>query len=196
MVEPLAVGLHAVMTAALTPGDDVLVLGGGPVGAAVACWAKVLGAREVIVSDPVEHRRTLALALGATGTIDPAVEEVDAAFAKLAGRAPRTVFECVGKEGMLQAAAGHAVRGGQILSAGMCMQPDPIMPLVMGVKELTIRFVSYYRHADFKMTCDMLGAGRIDASPMVTDRIGLDALPDAFEALRRPSTQCKVLVQP
>ena len=42
----------------------------------------------------------------------------------------------------------------------------------------------------------LLRAERIDPHQMVTDRITLDALPEAFEALRKPSTQCKVIVEP
>ena len=45
-------------------------------------------------------------------------------------------------------------------------------------------------------TVDMLAAERIDPLPMVTDRIALQALPEAFEALRKPSTECKVIVEP
>jgi (R,R)-butanediol dehydrogenase/meso-butanediol dehydrogenase/diacetyl reductase len=56
--------------------------------------------------------------------------------------------------------------------------------------------VSYYRRADFGYTLDMLRAGRIRPQPMITDVIGLPELPAAFEALRRPSTQCKVIVRP
>ena len=49
---------------------------------------------------------------------------------------------------------------------------------------------------DFAFTLDMLAARRIDSKPMITDRVGFDAFPDAFEALRKPTTQCKVLLQP
>ena len=100
------------------------------------------------------------------------------------------------RKGLIQECAVLAERGAKILSAGMCMQPDTLMPVLTGAKELTIQFVSYYRFADFALTVDMLGAGRIDPTPMVTDRIELDALPAAFEALRKPSTQCKVIVEP
>ena len=41
----------------------------------------------------------------------------------------------------------------------------------------------------------MLAEGRIDVSPMVTDIVSLDELPDAFEALKTPSSQCKVLAK-
>jgi len=196
MVEPLSVGLHAVEAAAPSPGEDVLVLGAGPVGLSIALWAKHLGAREVVISDPLAHRRELATRLGATALIDPSGEEVPEAFHKITGHAPRMIFECVGRPGMIQDCVGLAQRGGKILSAGMCMQPDTLMPVLSGAKELTIQFVSYYRHADFALTVDMLGAGRIDPAPMVTDRIELDSLPAAFEALRKPSTECKVIVEP
>ncbi len=119
-----------------------------------------------------------------------------AAFHKLTGHAPRMIFECVGRPGVIQDCVALAGRGGKILSAGMCLQPETLMPVLSGVKELTIQFVSYYRFGDFALTVDMLGAGRIDPAPMVTDRIGLDTLPEAFEALRKPSTQCKVIVEP
>lgn len=196
IVEPLAVGLHAVDRAGLTPGEDVLILGAGPVGLAVAAWAKLLGAREVVVSDPADHRRALAQSLGATSVIDPQKEELGAAFEKMTGHAPRLGFECVGRPGMVQEIANVADRGATILSAGMCMAMDPVNPLVMGTKELTIQFVSYYRRGDFALTVDMLAAERLDPLPMVTDRIALDALPEAFEALRTPSTECKVIVEP
>ena len=76
------------------------------------------------------------------------------------------------------------------------MARDNFMPIVFGAKELSMQFVSYYTHQNYQLTVDMLAAERIDPLPMITDRIGLEALPDAFEALRRPSTQCKVIVQP
>src|SRR5690606_4231147 len=76
LVEPLAVALHTVDRAAITPGADVLVIGAGPVGLAVALWSRQLGAGEVVVSDPVARRRALAEQVGASATIDPTAEDV------------------------------------------------------------------------------------------------------------------------
>jgi len=196
LVEPLAVGLHAVDRAGGTSGEDVLVLGAGPVGLAIALWAKHLGAREVVVSDFVKQRRDLAMRLGATAVIDPGAEEVLPAFEGATGHAPRLIFECVGRPGMIQECANLADRGAMILCAGMCMEPDPILPVAIGAKELTIQSASFYRSGDYALTLDMLRAERIDPTPMVTDRIGFEDFPDAFEALRKPSTQCKVILEP
>src|SRR4051812_37055230 len=88
LVEPLAVGLHAVELGDLQPGDRVLVIGGGHGGAAVATWARRLGAGDVVVSDPAPTRRDAAALFGATAVHDPG-----------AGPAPPgfdVVFECVG----------------------------------------------------------------------------------------------------
>lgn len=196
MVEPLAVGLHAVDRAGLGTGEDVLVVGAGPVGLAIAVWSRLLGARRVVVSDPAPHRRALAAQFGATDLVDPAQEELLPAFERATGHAPRLAFECVGRPGVVQSIAGIMARGAKILTAGMCMAPDRYLPLVFGTKELSLVFSSYYRRQDYELTLAMLEAGRLDPLPMVTDRIGLEALPGAFERLRRPTTECKVIVQP
>ena len=195
-VEPLAVGLHAVEKVGLELGEDVLIVGAGPVGLACAIWAKLLGAREVVVSDYADHRRELAIAYGATASIDPRSDELGPAYERITGRAPTLAFECVGRPEIVSAISLVMDRGGRIMSAGMCMAPDTFMPLVFGTKELSMHFASYYTRQNYQLTVDMLAAERIDPLPMITDRIGLDALPEAFEALRQPSDECKVVVQP
>ena len=53
LVEPFAVGLHTARVAGITSGDSVLVIGAGPVGLTTTRWASVLGAKDVVVSDPI-----------------------------------------------------------------------------------------------------------------------------------------------
>jgi (R,R)-butanediol dehydrogenase/meso-butanediol dehydrogenase/diacetyl reductase len=69
------------------------------------------------------------------------------------------------------------------------------MPLVGIVKELNLQFVFGYRPADFEYTIAMIEADRIDVASMITDIVDLDALPGAFEALRKPVHQCKVMLE-
>jgi (R,R)-butanediol dehydrogenase/meso-butanediol dehydrogenase/diacetyl reductase len=194
MVEPLAVGLHAVDMAKMPRGATVLVIGAGPVGLATMLWAKFLGARHVIVSEKAEIRKQMAARFGATDAIDPS-QPLAPQVQKIAGKDADIIFECVGVPGMLANVMNEAPRGGRIVVAGVCQQPDTIMPLVGIMKELEIQFVLGYRHADFDYVIAMIAQNRVDVSHMVTDVVTLDALPDAFEALRKPSHQCKVMLE-
>src|SRR6202012_3119943 len=140
MVEPLAVGLHAVDMAKMPRGATVLVIGAGPVGLATMLWAKFLGARHVIVSEKAEMRKQMAERFGATDAIDPS-QPLTPQVEKIAGKAPDIIFECVGVPGLLNNAMMEAPRGCRIVVAGVCQQPDMIMPLMGIVKELEIQFV-------------------------------------------------------
>ncbi|HEX4301951.1 MAG TPA: zinc-binding dehydrogenase [Rhizomicrobium sp.] len=194
MVEPLAVGLHAVDMAKMARGATVLVIGAGPVGLSVMLWAKFLGARHVIVSERAEIRRQMAAKFGATDAIDPA-QPLAPQVQKIAGKDADVIFECVGVPGMLMSTMAEAPRGGRIVVAGVCQQPDTIMPLIGILKELELQFVLGYRPADFDYVIAMIAADRIDVGHMVTDIVDLDGLPAAFEALRKPSHQCKVMLE-
>lgn len=196
LIEPLAVGLHTVDRAAIVSGDDVLVLGAGPVGAAVVLWAAHVGAREIVVSDPVHHRRQLAEQLGATGTIDPTTDDVRDAFTAIAGHAPSVVIECVGVPGLLQHCFDVVAIDGRVVVAGVCMTPDQVTPLTAVSKELDLRFAFYYQAKDYAHAIAMIDRERIDPLPLVTSEVSLDQLPERFDALKAPSSDCKVLIRP
>ncbi len=196
LIEPLAVGLHTANRAGIGFGDDVLVLGGGPIGAAVTIWLTLAGAREFVVSDPVASRRELAARVGATATLDPARDEVGAAFTSITGAPPRQVIECVGVPGLLQHAADVAAVDATITVAGVCVAPDQIVPWTFMAKENDVRFAFYYTAQEFATVIDMIDRGRIDPLPLVTAEIALDEVPDRFQSLKHPSDQCKVLIRP
>ncbi|HEY2068317.1 MAG TPA: alcohol dehydrogenase catalytic domain-containing protein [Rhizomicrobium sp.] len=194
MVEPLAVGLHAVDMAKMARGATVLVVGAGPVGLAVMLWANFLGARHVIVSERAEIRREMAARFGATDAIDPS-QPLTPQVEKIAGHGPDVIFECVGAPGMIGATMMEAPRGCRIVVAGVCQQPDTIMPIVGIMKEIELQFVLGYRPADFDYVIGMIASDRVDVAHMVTDIVNLDGLPGAFEALRKPTHQCKVMLE-
>lgn len=196
LVEPLSVGLHAVKEADLRPGENALVLGAGPVGLATAQWARFFGARSVVVAEKSAARLELAGHFGATHRIDASSENLAVAFQRAAGAAPDVIFECVGLPGMIQQCVMLAPARGRVMVVGVCMQPDTLLPLTAILKEIAFKFVLGYRKRDFQLTIDMLQSERIRGAPMVTHSVGLDDFADAFEALKHPTTQCKVVLEP
>jgi len=195
LVEPLSVGLHAVKKARIAHGANVLVIGAGPVGLSVAVWARFFGARSVVVSERAAGRLELARQFGATDVIDANREEVGPAFEARAGGPPDVIFECVGVPGLLQECIGLAPHRGRIVVVGVCMAPDTIVPAIAVIKEIELAFVVAYHRDDFQLTLDMFARGRIPGAAMITDVVDLDGLPAAFEALKTPSTQCKVMIE-
>ena len=195
-VEPLAVGLHAVGAARIARGESVLVMGAGPIGRSVALWCRFFGARHVLVSDLVAGRLERAAELGATATIDASRENVVERAKTIAGERPQVVIDCVGLPGSQQLAMDYAPANGRIVVAGVCMEEDRIVPVKAITKELQGNYVFGYRRQDFAFTLDMLGAGRIDARAMISDIVGFDEFPAAFEALKHSKTAVKVLLEP
>ena len=193
LVEPLAVGLHSVKMAEGVAEKDVLIIGAGPIGLACAIWCRFFGARSVVLSEMSEARLDMAKTFGFTEFVDPA-GDVGAQFEAMTGASPAVQFECVGAPGLLQACIERAPQRGIIMGIGVCDNPDQIVPLAAFVKELRIQWAVGYEKDDFQFTIDMMVAGRIDACAMITDVVGLEQVPEAFEALRNPSHQCKVLI--
>ena len=193
LIEPLAVGLHSVKMAGSVAEKDVLIIGAGPIGLTCALWCRFFGARNIVISEMSPARIEMAKKLGFTAFVDPS-GEVGQQFEALAGAAPAVQFECVGAVGLMQECIMRAPKRGLIMGIGVCDNPDTIVPLVAFSKELSIQWAVGYDKEDFEFSIDMVLAGRIEATAMITDIVSLDEVPGIFEALRTPTDQCKVVI--
>ncbi len=196
LTEPMAVGLHAVNRANLSPGESVIVHGCGPVGLAVIAALQLLGERTVIAADFSPARRALASRLGATVVVDPAVDDVWDVWQREAGASTVVQFEAIGVQGILNRVMQRAPRHSRIVVVGVCMEPDTITPIWGINKELNLQFVLGYTAEEFSATLGHLSEGRIDGSPLITGRVGLDQVSDAFASLSNPEQHVKILVHP
>ncbi|RYG85131.1 alcohol dehydrogenase [bacterium] len=195
LVEPLAVSLHGVRLARMEPGARVLVVGAGPIGLAAVYWARRLGAGRIAVTAGSTRRADLARTMGADVFVDPADSSPEAVNRALGGP-PDVVYECVGKPGLIQRCIEYCRPRGTIVVLGLCTPPDTFMPFHLVVKEQVIQASAFYELRDFEMSARAMDEDGDTPRAMVTDVIGLEALPTVFEALRQRSTQCKVLVNP
>jgi (R,R)-butanediol dehydrogenase/meso-butanediol dehydrogenase/diacetyl reductase len=195
IVEPLAVAQHGVAMSGLKPGDDVLVLGAGPIGLAVAFWARRRGARRVVLQDVVQHQRGRALAMGATSFVVDCDDPVGAAERALGGKAD-IVFECVGLPGLIAQAVAQVRNRGTILLLGLCTVPDTFNSFAMLSKEVRLVTSAFFTRGEYEAALDALDRGAAEPRLLVTDTIRLGEVPDMFEALKHRTHQCKVLIAP
>jgi len=193
LAEPLSVALHAVNRGSVKAGDKVLILGAGPIGLLVAFWARRMGAGAVIVADLTRHQEERAAAIGATGFAISG-PGLDADFQRQIGGKPDVVFECVGKKGLIDFACRLVRVHGTVVAVGLCVGGDVWDPFAAIHKEIQVLFAVFFNMAEFATALDALGPGRFRPQALITERIGFASVPPTFEALRRRTTQCKVLI--
>ena len=196
LTEPFAVGIHAVRRTRVQAGDACLIMGGGPVGVFTLLAAQRAGAGPIVVSDFAEGRRQLCERLGAAAVVDPATADPGHVLRDLTGVPPPVVFDAVGTPPTLQEATRLAGRDGRIGVVGVCTQPHTLQPLTAIVKDLDLHYSWAWTDADFQEALDGIAAGALPVDEIVTDVIGLDALPAMFESLAHPTSQVKVIVSP
>jgi (R,R)-butanediol dehydrogenase/meso-butanediol dehydrogenase/diacetyl reductase len=194
IVEPLAVALHGVNLSGLSSGDKALVLGAGPIGLAVAFWARRMGAT-VAVQDIADFQRQRALGMGADHFIVDPADPIGSAERALGGKAD-VVFECVGIPGLIDQAVQQVRGRGTVLLLGLCTRPDPINSFAMLSKEVRLVTSAFFTVPEYEASLEVLAQGAIEPRLLVTDTISLADTPEVFESLKRRTSQCKVLIAP
>jgi threonine dehydrogenase-like Zn-dependent dehydrogenase len=212
LAEPLTVAVHAVNRGALGADDVPIVIGCGPIGLAVIAVLKMRGIGPIIAADFSPARRTLATALGADIVVDPREaspydtwQSVAAAsdparfgrqtamFPQFAFR-PSVVFECVGVPGVIQQILAGAAPCTKVVVAGLCMQQDTFQPSYATLKEIDLVFCISYTFEEYEQALAHLAAGELRVDPLITSRIGLDGVPEAFARLADPEQDAKIIV--
>ncbi len=214
LVEPIAVGVHAVNYAHLAADDVALVIGCGPIGLAVIAALKMRGVGPIIASDYSPGRRALAKRMGADIVVDPRTtspytilaDSITPAgfdpsrYAALFGTGPRrrpaVIFECVGVPGVLNEIMIGAPNAARVVVVGLCMETDRLEPFFGILKQLDLQFVLAYTAQEFTDTLGYIAEGRIDVTPLITGRVGLDGVKQTFADLANPETHAKVLIEP
>ena len=204
LAEVYAVAVHAVNRATVSPGDSVAIIGSGPVGLTIAQVADVAGATSIAVLGKPDA--PLQIAQEAVGAVPINVDKTDAVAAIMEwgdGRGADVVFEAVGgKANTLERATEIAAKRGRVCMVGGHGAPLTFSERFARSKELTIVWSFCYGRrggkTEFQVAIDLLAAGKLDPSPLVTHRFQLNDISDAFAvaAGRDEHGSVKVLVLP
>lgn len=176
-------------TTPVAHGSSVAVIGLGGVGLAALMASAVRGAADVIAVDPVASRRETALELGATHAIDPADGDVAKQIRAVTGRRGADfVFEAVGRSATIETAIAATRRGGTTCVVGASQPEDRVAlsayDLFMDGKTLVgCQYGSVVPDRDFPMLLDLWRAGRLPLEKLITRRVPLDEVNEAFDDL-------------
>ena len=198
MVEPTAVGLHAIHLADIKVGDNVLVIGGGIIGLVSAMFAKMEGASYVAVSETNPGRGEKAVKLGVADewydARDP--EMIANAIAKTHGGFDY-VIECCGNAPAVSTSLTVVKPGGRTILVGVSMDPVTIPTVLAVMRELDVQGAIAYTKEEFKTCIDLMANKQIDVLKFVDDIVGLDQVQASYERLTSGTDSAvKILVDP
>jgi D-xylulose reductase len=195
MVEPLAVGVHAVTKARAHPGHVAVVIGAGPIGLVTVLAALAAGCTHVIVSDVDETKLSIAASLGRVSTVNVTNASLDALVMEATnGWGANVVYECSGNEHAAAGVFSPLCPGGVVVYVGMPLAPISYDVAAAQIKEARVEHVFRYAHV-FPGCVAMLASGAIDLSPLITRTFNFEDSVEAFElASQNPQGQVKMQI--
>lgn len=198
MVEPTAVGLHAVHLADIRVGDKVLIVGGGIIGLVSAMFAKLEGAEFVAVSETNEARGKKSVKLNVADDWFNAKDEnfLNNIFTKIPNGFD-VVIDCSGTTKAVESELMTVRPGGTIVLVGVSPKPIEFASVIAVMKELTIKGAIAYTKEEFKNCISLMANKKIDVMKFVDDIVPLEETQKAYERLTSGTDDAvKIMIDP
>jgi D-xylulose reductase len=185
LVEPLSVGLQAVKKAQVRPGDIALVTGCGTIGILAGLAATAGGCSKVIITDVIQPKLDVAAKYGMVAVNIKKQNLMDVVSKETAGWGVDLIFEASGNEAAISNIFQLLCPGGKVIFIGMPVEPVPVNIVAAQAKEA--RMETVFRYANiYPRGVALLGSGKIDVKPLITDRYKFTDAIEAFDYAANP----------
>jgi len=198
VTEPLACVLHGVEDAQVRLGDTVAIIGAGPIGLLHLLTVKRIGVRKVIMIDLVDERLDFAIKLGADETINGKGDVVEGVRKLTDGYGADVAIEAIGLPSTWEQALKLVRKGGKILEFGGCPPGTEVRIDAerLHYGELTLLGTFHTTPLHFRKALSLIASRTIDVRPLITRKMSLDHIADAFEVLSTSKTEIKIGILP
>jgi threonine dehydrogenase-like Zn-dependent dehydrogenase len=195
LAEAFAAALHGINCIHAQEGP-ALVIGGGPIGLATVNLLHLLGVSPVILSEPVDAKRELAMRLGAHHVLDPFHDDMAARIFEITeGIGFPVILECSGVPDNVQKALDWVARGGDICVVSMMFASAPIIPMTLNFKEARLTGCYSNTHEENRQCLRWMAEGKLDGGKLITDTVSLVQLPQVYLERIDTGKAIKVLVE-
>jgi 2-desacetyl-2-hydroxyethyl bacteriochlorophyllide A dehydrogenase len=193
LIEPLAVACHDVRRAQVKRGEDVLVIGAGPIGMLIAMVAQQVGAK-VTLSEVSPQRLELAESLGFS-TLNPKVVNVaESVYAQTGNKGADVIFEVSGTQAGVDTMTEAAATRCRIVMVAIHATKPEVDMFKFFWREIELFGARVYEPDDFEQGIQLISSGAIDCNAMITDVRPLEEITDAFEASGENAQAMKSLI--
>jgi len=200
LVEPTSVAYNAVIErgGGIRPGDNVAILGGGPIGLAATAILRRAGATNVVLSEPSKSRAKLGKKMGATAIINPLKENFAEKLLDLTdGMGANLYLEATGLPEVVWPGIEDAIWRGRTLNSAVVIvaRADAKIPLTGEVLQVrrasVIGSQGHSGHGTFPRVISAMSAG-MDMTPLVTKKIKIKEVPENLKLLQTDREECKI----
>ena len=186
LVEMLTIGAHAVRRAQLDPGENVLIIGAGPIGLATTTFAQLSGARVSVLEISAWRREFCRQHLKVDRCLDGQGDTGKQLQALLGGDLPTTVFDATGSPKSMMQAVQYVANGGKLVYVSLVQADLTFTDPELHRRELTLLRSRNALAADFVWAMQMVEDGRINLGPWITHRAPADAMVGEFASWLNP----------
>ena len=203
LVEPTSVAYNAVIErgGGIRPGENVVILGAGPIGIAATKILKTAGAAICIVSDPIEKRAQLAKKLGADYIINPKKENFTERVKELTdGEGAKLYLEATGLPSLVMNDILNTIWECKNINCKIVIvaRADEKMSIwgeyLQVKRSQIIGAQGHSGHGTFPNVINLMASGLCDVSPMITKEISLEEVPENLKLLQTDKENCKISV--
>jgi len=200
LIEPTSVAYNAVITVAggITPGENVVIAGGGPIGLLSCAILKKQGAAKVILSEPQSSRLEIGKDLGADYTINPDKEDfVERVLEITEGMGAKIYLESTGLHEIIWPQIETCIWEGRNLGSTVCLvsradQKMPVTGEILQVRRASIcGAYGHSGHLNFYKVIEAIASG-MKVLPIITKTIKLAEVPENIEKLKTDKFECKI----
>jgi L-iditol 2-dehydrogenase len=199
ITEPLACVLHGVEEAGVKLGDSVAIIGAGPIGLLHLLVAKRIGAEKVIMIDLVEERLDFAKKLGADEVVNAGKDDAVEKVRQLTnGYGVDVAIEAIGLPQTWEQALKLVRKGGTVLEFGGCPPGTEVKvnAELLHYGEVTVLGTFHTTPLHFRKALNLIASRTIDVRPLITRRMGLDEIVEAFQILATSKSEIKIAIIP
>jgi len=199
ITEPLACVLHGVEEARVKLGDAVAIIGAGPIGLLHLLTVKKMGAEKVIIIDLVEERLKFAEKLGADESVNAGKADVVGKVRQMTnGYGADIVIEAIGLPATWEQALKLVRKGGTVLEFGGCPPGTEISisTELLHYGEITVLGTFHTTPLHFRKALNLIASRTIDVRPLITQKMKLENIREAFEILSTSKTEIKIAINP
>jgi 2-desacetyl-2-hydroxyethyl bacteriochlorophyllide A dehydrogenase len=188
LVETLAIGCHAVNRGNPGPGDNVLVIGAGPIGLSVIEFVKLTGAKTIVMDLNEKRLRFCRERMGIEHTIQSTGETADLQALKelTSGRLGQVVIDATGNNKSMSNALNFVGFAGKLIFVGITTQEVSFGHPLMHRREMTMMGSRNALPPDFERIIKLIEDGQIDTRPWITHRCNFETVIGAFPGYLNP----------